>query len=293
MLNRYVNPILGNKKIDEIKRSDVRDLLLKHFKAGLSRSTVALIRDVCSGVLGHAVDDELIPANPVTGITKKLQLDRDKKIEVEPLTVDETNLFLEACRKHESKHYPLFLTGFRTGLRLGELISLQWTDIDWNSRFIKVQRSYKNRHMDKTKTGKVRRVDMSDQVIETLEALQTERKKEALRSGRGEMVTFIFHRDGVPIAQNSVRNIFKRILKKAGLREIRVHDMRHTFASQLLSQGASLMYVKEMCGHSSIQITCDIYGHLIPGSNRDQINQLDAPMGTLSAPGKIKKAVSV
>lgn len=70
-------------------------------------------------------------------------------------------------------------------------------------------------------------------------------------------------------------NIFKRILKKAGLREIRIHDMRHTFASFLLTQGESPVYVKEQLGHHSIQMTVDIYGHLIPSSNRQAVNQLD------------------
>jgi len=170
-------------------------------------------------------------------------------------------------------------------MRLGELLGLQWGDIDWQSKFIHVQRSYKNLRISPTKTGKNRRVDMSDQLAETLFDLYTNRKEEVLMAGQGEVVEFIFHKDGQPIAQNSIRNVFKRILKKAKLRDMRVHAMRHTFASLLLSNGESPVYVKEQLGHSSIQITVDIYGHLIPSSNRGAVNRLDMqPSATYPQP---------
>ena len=91
--------------------------------------------------------------------------------------------------------------------------------------------------------------------------------------------------------QNYIRRVFKRLLVKAELREIRLHDIRHTFASLLLSDGASPVYVKEQLGHTSIQMTVDIYGHLIPSSNRDMVNRLDSqPAATHPQPAKIKKA---
>ena len=76
--------------------------------------------------------------------------------------------------------------------------------------------------------------------------------------------------------QNYIRRVFRRMLIKAGLREIRLHDIRHTFASLLLSDGASPVYVKEQLGHTSIQMTVDIYGRLIPSSNREMVNCLDS-----------------
>jgi len=88
------------------------------------------------------------------------------------------------------------------------------------------------------------------------------------------------------------------ILRKAGLREIRVHDVRHTYASLLLSDGASLVYVKEQMGHSSIQMTVDIYGHLIPSSNRAAVNRLDGRINpqvaaTQAQPGKNEKGITI
>ena len=115
---------------------------------------------------------------------------------------------------------------------------------------------------------------MSDQLHAEFKALFTVRKKQALRSGEG-IIDTIFHTNGEPTSQNTVRNIWKRLLTKAGLRNMRFHDIRHTFASLLLSRGESPVYVKDQLGHSSIQMTVDIYGHLIPNSNRNAINSLD------------------
>ena len=277
ILRLYVNLALGDKKIDRITRGDIKGFLLRLHKKKVSRSTVSLCRDVMSGVLGQAVDDELILVNPVTGVLKALKLERVKKIPVEPLTFEEVDLFLTTCQKYVPKYYPLFLTACRTGMRLGELLALEWRDIDFNSHFIRVERSFKGKQVSTTKTGKARRVDMSDQLHEELKRLHLAKQQEAMSQGRDFPVNIIFHhQNGGHLSQNTVRNIFKRMLTKAEIRELRFHDLRHTFASLLLTNGESLAYVKEQLGHSSIQVTVDIYGHLIPGSNRNAVNRLDS-----------------
>jgi integrase len=78
------------------------------------------------------------------------------------------------------------------------------------------------------------------------------------------------------------------VLEKAELRHIRFHDLRHTFASLLIQQGESLAYVKDQMGHSSIQVTVDVYGHLVPGGNRAAVDRLDdvQPTATPAQPGE-------
>ncbi|GLI36183.1 tyrosine-type recombinase/integrase [Desulforhabdus amnigena] len=293
MLKRHVLPTLGSTPINEIARKDVRELLLSVRAKGLSKASVCLVRDVMSGVFNHAIDDEIIEVNPVLGVVKRLNLSRDKQEEVEPLTKEEVGLFLETCKQNRPEYYPLFLTAFRTGMRLGELLGLKWGDVDWNGKFIRVSRSAKRGKITPTKTGKNRRVDMSDQLMNVLKGLQTQRKREALKKGHGVADGFIFlSREDEILSQNTVRNVFKGILRKAGLRDIRLHETRHTFASLLLTDGQSPVYVKEQLGHSSIQMTVDIYGHLIPSSNRDAVNRLDEtqPSATQPQPAKIEKA---
>jgi integrase len=93
---------------------------------------------------------------------------------------------------------------------------------------------------------------------------------------------------------NFRKRVWPKLLEKAGLRHLRIHDLRHTFASLLIQQGESLVYVMEQMGHNSIRVTVDIYGHLVPGGNKAAVDRLDqavsenavstGPKRTLSAP---------
>jgi len=111
--------------------------------------------------------------------------------------------------------------------------------------------------------------------------------KEGLRHSRlrsPSPLSYIFQRDGNSIEQNHIRRIFKRVLTKTGILGMRIQDSRHTYASQLLSQGAGTVSVKEQLGRRSIQTTVDVHGHLIPSSNRGVVNRLDTPQ-----PAQIEK----
>ena len=280
MLKNHILPVFKSKPLDKVTRGDIRDFLVAKIGQDYSRSTICVFRDVMSGVFNYAIDEEVINVNPVSGITKRLELRRSRKPGIEPLTKEEVSLFLDTCEKHYLEYYPFFLMAARTGLRLGELLAIRWSDIDFNSRYVWVRQSYRRGQFTPPKDGRDRKVDMSDQLAATLRKLLTQRKREALQKGLGEIHELVFHRgSGAPLEQNYVRRDFKRILKKAGLREIRPHDIRHTFASLLLTQGESPVYVKEQLGHSSIQITVDIYGHLIPGANKAAVNKLDDAPG--------------
>lgn len=289
LFENYIEPAMGKIRIDQLKRSDVRALALKMLSRGLSRSSISTAKNVISGVLEYAIDAEAIKTNVSRGVLRKLGLDSHQGREAaRGMAPAEVELFLTVCLKHAPKWYPLFLAAFRTGCRLGELLALEWGNIDFAGRFIRVQRSFRNGRLTATKTGKVRQVDMSDQLHRELRELLTRRKAEAIRTGVGEVAEVVFHTKEAHTSQNTVRNVWKRMLRKAGLSDRRIHDARHTFASTLLSTGASPVYVKEQLGHSSIQMTVDIYGHLIPTGNRDAVNRLDTPQlsATLAQPQK-------
>ena len=277
LLQSHILPVLGGKHIDTITRGSIKDFLLKKYKAGFSRSSVTLLRDVIGGVFQYAMDKEIVTENPVRGITKRLDLKRDRGKEVDPLTKEEEGAFLKACGEVALDYYAFFLMALRTGMRLGELLALKWGDIDFHSKYIIVRRSYKRGHFSEPKNHKWRRVDMSEQLIQVLQSYQRDEKTRALKEGWGELPELVFHRSGQVIEQNFIRRIFDRVLDKAGLRKIRMHDLRHTYASQLLSLGESVVYVKEQLGHHSIQLTVDTYGHWIPTEGKAGVNKLDDP----------------
>lgn len=275
ILRRYVNPVIGKAGVDQIKKKDIRDLLLKHHAAGLSNATVGLIKDVVSGVMEYAIEDEIIQSNPARSMIKRLNLTRDKKMTIEPMKPEDVSLFLDTAKKYYPEHYAFFLTAFRTGARLGELIGLHFSGVDWNEKSIKIERTIRRGVVTAPKNGKSRIVDMSNQLAGELRQLLKIRKMEALKEGIGEPEEIIFHRKHEYMDQKYIRRIWERILKKAGMRHSKFHITRHTYASLLLSNNESPVYVKEQLGHHSIQITVDIYGHLIKTGDRGAVNKLD------------------
>jgi integrase len=118
---------------------------------------------------------------------------------------------------------------------------------------------------------------MSQQLSSTLKALSMQRKEETLRKGWGEVPEWVFvNEEGRPLDDCNVRKrIFYRCLEKAGLRRLRFHDLRHTFASLLIAQNESPKKIQVLLGHQSIKITMDTYGHLYPEENRKAVDTLD------------------
>ncbi len=184
--------------------------------------------------------------------------------------------------------FALILTAVRAGLREGEIAAMQWGDIQFGKgeddidRYILVRRNYDRRWSKKMltpKSRKPRRVDMSRELRRTLMRLRDARVVEALAQGKLDISELlVFHSEaGTPIEMNNFsERVFKPLLTTAGLRCVRFHDLRHTYGSLLIQAGASLAYVRDQMGHSSIQVTADIYGHLIPGANMAFVDKLDA-----------------
>jgi integrase len=267
---------MGGKPLGKITRGDMKRFLAGLQSKGLARATIWTITKELRAVLAHAVEDELISKNPATNLGKLYRNAPVRHKEIEPLARREVKLFLRFVLQHSPEHLAFFLSAIHTGLRAGELCALQWGDIDLNGKFLIVRRNIVRGRITTTKTEKIRRVDLSDSLIKALAELKRDRKEEWLSRGRSKIPQWVFcNREGNP---QNIYNIkqrhFHKCLEKAGLRRIRFHDLRHTFASLLLQQNESLAYIKEQLGHSSIRLTVDTYGHLTPGSNRQAVNKL-------------------
>ena len=248
-------------------------------KRGQSPKTVQNVIRCLSSLLSHAVEDGLLTVNVALKPGKFLPK-VSKRRSINPLTREEVAAFLETVRQRAPRYYPLFLCAVRTGLRMGELLAIQWCDLDFHGRFIEVQRSYTHWRITTPKSGESRRVDMSRELMQTLKDLHTERQLQAVANGWKEVPEWVFCSEtgGLLHPHNLRERVFYRLLKAAGLRQVRFHDLRHTFASLLLQQGESPVYVKDQMGHSSIQVTVDLYGYLIPGGNKQAVDRLDEPV---------------
>jgi integrase len=153
-------------------------------------------------------------------------------------------------------------------MRRGELLGLKWEDIDWVSSKIHVRRSiYKSAFRNPKSEYSKRAIDMGPRLTDVLKNHRARQNETRLKVGTEWSINdLVFcHSDGTALDPDNVyHRDLKASLKKAGLRSIRIHDVRHTFASILISTGHNLKYIQSQMGHSSIKITLDLYGHLMP-----------------------------
>ncbi len=277
-LTHNIEPMLGHLDLQAVTREKVKSLAMAGLAKGQSPKTVQNIIRCLSSLLSHAMEDGLLSANPAVKPGKFLPK-ISKRRGINPLNRQEVATLLETAKAKASRYYPIFLCAVRTGLRMGELLALQWEDLDFNGRCIQVSRNFTHWKLTTPKSGESRRVDMSLELTQALKDLKLERQIEAGASGT-DVPPWVFcnERGGLMHPHNLRERIFYGLLKKAELRRVRFHDLRHTFASLLLQNGESPVYVKEQMGHSSIQVTVDCYGHLIPGGNKQAVDRLDTPL---------------
>ncbi len=273
----HINPALGSERLDQISRADIRDFIGRLIEENeFARTTIRIIMSQLTAVLNHAIEDGLIHSNPAARCGKFFKQAPVRLEEIQPLTSDEVKAFLVTVLQFSHRYFALFLCAIHTGMRLSELAGLQWGDLDFLGKFLTVRRQALRGRIEPTKTDQIRRIDMSDALIEALHQHRQAQREARLKKGSNEIPRWVFanNKGNPPDMQNVKNRHFYPNLDKAGLRRIRFHDLRHTFASLLVQDGQPLAYVKEQLGHSSIKLTVDVYFHLQPGANREAVNRL-------------------
>ncbi len=275
ILKNHVLPVFGKTPVNKINKFMVKNFLMKKIKDGYASSTVTHMKNAVSGVLNLAIDDEIIQTNPAHNIGKLFKK-QDPKPKVDPFSMDELAILLNLCQIHFSRQYPFILTLSRTGIRFGEGLGLQWKDIDFEKRFITIERSFSKGRIETPKNGQSRKLDMSQQLANTLNELKHQRKIETLNRGWKKMPEWVFvSMEGKPYHESYTRRVFYKALEKAGLRRVRIHDLRHTYATLRISKGDNIADVSKQLGHHSIKFTMDIYYHWVPGGSKSEVDGLD------------------
>ena len=206
---------------------------------------------------------------------------RVERAKMSTLTPDEVFIFLDAAR--EMEYYVYFSTLLCTGLRRGELLALRWCNLDLDKSILYVtETAFKLGNGDyiikEPKTAQSRRsVTIPPSLVELFKAYRVD--QELLRVQLGitlKIDDFVFIRpDGSPINPSAVTLAFRRIIKRAGLKDLRIHDLRHTHATLMLKAGIHPKVVSERLGHANIGITLDIYSHVLPGMQEAAAEKFD------------------
>ena len=246
----------GQKQLSEIKTKHVEDYILsRKEKDKVAAKTANVELTALSGAYEHAIRLNYLRDNPAKGIKRF-----PKKARKAPkfFTKEELNLILEKEKKPIYRAVWEFLAN--TGLRKGELEHLEWDDIDFDNREIRVR----PKADWETKTKDSRNVPMNERAFEILVNLRKRTKKEK---------TVFVNSIGNPFKPDDLYSKFKPLLKGLGI-DGNVHTLRHTFASHLVMAGVDLATVGQLLGHKDISTTM-IYAHLAPEHVKKAVDKLD------------------
>lgn len=212
----------------------------------LKNSSINRYLEILSKMFNLGIDNGLISQNPASKV-KKLLEDNHK---VRFLTKDEEDRLYKALPEFLK---PIVTTALQTGMRKGEILNLKWSNIDFEYGFIELL---------KTKSGKARKIPISDKLKQVLN-----------KQDKNNQYVFMNPETGLPYVD--IKKSFNKAMEKAGIKNFRFHDLRHTVATRLVEKGIDLLVVMDILGHSKIETTMR-YLHPIPKRKSDAISVLNS-----------------
>ncbi len=276
-IDNHIKPNIGNIPLEKLTTMELQKLYRKLLTSGrverieaekqpkgLSAKTVRNINQVISSAMDLAVAQKIILENP----TNACSLPRVEHKEMHTISSEQLQAFLEEAKR--SDVYEMYYIELSTGLRRGELLGLKWEDIDMQQGIIRVRRQISR--IDgkiveaplKTKNS-YRTVTISPQAIEVLKAQKVKTNDQ-----------YVFPSpNGGPISPDSVNNMLKRVLERAGIPKVRFHDLRHTFATLALQNGVDIKTVSGMLGHFSAGFTLDTYAHVTTAAQKEAAQTME------------------
>jgi integrase len=256
-------PSLGKMLLKDILPGHIKQLYANMQAEGKGARTIQLAHVVLHSIFRQAVREGILGRNPMEAV----QRPRVETAEFQILNEEQARQFMIFAS--ESPHETLFHLALTSGMRKGELLGLKWTDVDWTKGVLNVQRQLQTIPNQgyalvapKSKAG-YRQIKLGLGTLRQLEAHQKRQELARIAAGeRWQEHGLIFTTSiGTYCDQTRVSRELKRVLKAAGLPDIRFHDLRHTSISFQLEMGTSLNTVQRRAGHSKASVTSDIYGH--------------------------------
>ncbi|CAA9246761.1 MAG: Integrase [uncultured Chloroflexia bacterium] len=267
----HLVPDLGKTRLDRLGALQVQALYRSKLDSGLSARTVRMIHTTLHKAMKQAVRWALVPRN----VAEAVDPPRERGTEIRPLNEEQVMDLLRAARGEMFE--ALYVVAVTTGMRSGELLGLQWGDVDLEAGTLQVRRTVFNGRIEAPKTSKGRR------------SIRLTRASVVALRERAKDSEWVFCTGaGKPVSVHNVHNrSWKPLLKKAGLPpHTRFHDLRHTCATLLLTKGVHPKIVQEMLGHSTISITLDTYSHVLPNLQGEAVRAMDSFFETTSRGGE-------
>lgn len=259
---RHVLAILGAElRIQKIAPYDIRRLHTQLAQKGLSASVRKHIASFLKGALREAVSLELIPKNPCDHVAPPKS---PKVVTATAWEPEEVAAFLEFVKREAPWRYPILLTVLTLGLRRGEVLGLKWEDLRENTLSVRrgvVDGRGTAPYLDTPKTpGSVRELKLAPTFTQILEEWRETLKVAAMAAPDWSEQGLMFPSEkGTIQSPRNLSRAFDALLKRSGVREIRFHDMRHTYTTLALQHGLDVKVVSRRLGHTNVAMTLNIY----------------------------------
>jgi integrase len=285
LARKNIVPLLGSVMLVKLRPEQIAAAYSEALSAGrsdgsggLSPRTVHHLHRVLKQALGHAVRWQLLLRNPCDAVDPP-------KVERAPLhvlDVEGTAEMLETARG-TSLFIPILL-GLTTGMRRGEIVALRWKNVDLDASRLSAVESAEQTgagvRYKPPKNGKTRAVAMPSTLVEELRAHRKRQMEDRLKLGMrlADKDFVVAQFDGAPLQPRSLTHAFEKFLAKHDLPHIRLHDLRHSHATAMLSAGIHPEVAQERLGHSSVSVTIDLYSHVMPGMQEEAAARVDAAL---------------
>jgi len=267
-IENHIKPRIGDYKLKDLRSDMIQRLINDLIISGLSPDTVIGVYKVIRVAVEQAYDNELITKS----VANKIKLPTTEKKAIRVFTQQEQDIFVEAAKTTYTGE--VFILDLGTGLRIGELLALRWSDINFDDGMLNVNRTlnitknfddpnskwYKSYGTPKTKSS-IRSIPLYPKIINFLKKLRKEQMQQRLRMGEAyENNDLVFATKlGNPLDPRNMQRTFASIIKKAGLSGVHIHCLRHTYATRGLENGIELIVMQELLGHASLKMTADLY----------------------------------
>lgn len=254
VIERHLGPLLGHRRLQDLKPSEVRGAYVKLADQGFSKSLLHQVRVILRQALQEALLDEIVSRN-VADVARLPNFKRSRTARA--LDAREVTVFLKAAQQHRLGL--LFEFVIASGLRRGEVCALKWAHIDLDKGLLRVRENITvvngqaTLGTPKTESG-VRDLHLAPETVALLRRQWTAQQTTAEHVFTGV--------DGRRLYPDSLTKLAGRLARQAGLGAVRFHDLRHTYASLMLSMGVPMEVVSEKLGHSRPSTTADIYRHV-------------------------------
>lgn len=264
MMEAHILPYFQDKRMNEITPAHIIQWQHVMREKGYAQTYLRMMQNQITALFTHASNIYNLPDNPCKKVKKMGKPVADK---LDFWTKEEYDRFISTMDAG-SRYYVMFEILFWTGCREGELLALTKSDIDFHNHRMSITKTYYRSERRDVITAP--KTEQSVRIIELPEFLTQEIKEYVDQSPDLQEHTRIF-----PVVAETVQHKLKRQAEKAGVKKIRVHDIRHSSVAYLINQGVQPLIIKERLGHKDIRITLNTYGHLYPNQQRQVADMLN------------------